>query len=173
MRALASHPHRKNTQVGNCGVWASHRRHRKGLGKPETFNFLGFTHICGKTRQGRFQILRKSRRDRRVAKLKEIKNELRRRMHWPIPEQGRWLKQVLTGYYAYHAVPTNYRSLGAFRDHIIRLWAQTLRRRSQRHRLVWERMIRLANDSRDRASFIPGRASALPSNTRGRSRMRE
>jgi hypothetical protein len=81
-----------------------------------------------------------------MAKLKEIKTELRRRMHWPIPEQGRWLKQVLTGYYAYHAVPTNYRSLGAFRDHIIRLWAQTLRRRSQRQRLVWERMIRLAND---------------------------
>ncbi len=81
-----------------------------------------------------------------MAKLKAIKNELRRRMHWPIPEQGRWLKQVLTGDSADHAVPTNDRSRGAFRDHIIRLWAQTLRRRSQRHRLVWERMIRLAND---------------------------
>src|SRR5215218_6520633 len=142
--ALQLHPDK--TRLIEFGRYAAQTRHRKGLDKPETFNFLGFTHICGKTRQGRFQILRKSRRDRRVAKLKEIKNELRRRMHWPIPEQGRWLKQVLTGYYAYHAVPTNYRSLGAFRDHIIRLWAQTLRRRSQRHRLVWERMIRLAND---------------------------
>src|ERR687890_855258 len=142
--ALQLHPDK--TRLIEFGRYAVQPRHRKGLGKPETFNFLGFTHICGKTRQGRFQILRKSRRDRRMAKLKEIKNELRRRMHWPIPEQGRWLKQVLTGYYAYHAVPTNYRSLGAFRDHIIRLWAQTLRRRSQRHRLVWERMIRLAND---------------------------
>lgn len=81
-----------------------------------------------------------------MAKLTEVENELRRRMHWPIPEQGRWLKQVLAGYYAYHAVPTNFRSLGAFRDRIIRLRAQTLRRRSQRHRLIWERMIRLAND---------------------------
>lgn len=142
--ALQLHPDK--TRLIEFGRYAAQTRHRTGLGKPETFNFLGFTHICGKTRQGRFQILRKSRRDRRVAKLKEIKNELRRRMHWPIPEQGRWLKQVLTGYYAYHAVPTNSRSLGAFRDHIIRLWAQTLRRRSQRHRLVWERMIRLAND---------------------------
>ena len=142
--ALQLHPDK--TRLIEFGRYAAQTRQRKGLGKPETFNFLGFTHICGKTRQGRFQILRKSRRDRRMAKLKEIKNELRRRMHRPIPEQGRWLKQVLTGYYAYHAVPTNYRSLGAFRDHIIRLWAQTLRRRSQRHRLVWERMIRLAND---------------------------
>src|SRR3954464_7398288 len=142
--ALQLHPDK--TRLIEFGRYAAQTRHRKGLGKPETFNFLGFTHICGKTRQGRFQILRKSRRDRRMAKLKEIKNELRRRMHRPIPEQGRWLKQVLMGYYAYHAVPTNYRSLGAFRDHIIRLWAQTLRRRSQRHRLVWERMIRLAND---------------------------
>jgi group II intron reverse transcriptase/maturase len=142
--ALQLHPDK--TRLIEFGRYAVQTRQRKGLGKPETFNFLGFTHICGKTRQGRFQILRKSRRDRRVAKLKEIKNELRRRMHRPIPEQGRWLKQVLMGYYAYHAVPTNYRSLGAFRDRIIRLWAQTLRRRSQRHRLVWERMIRLAND---------------------------
>src|SRR5215213_1740676 len=142
--ALQLHPDK--TRLIEFGRYAAQTRQRKGLGKPETFNFLGFTHICGKTRQGRFQILRKSRRDRRMAKLKEIKNELRRRMHWPIPEQGRWLKQVLMGYYAYHAVPTNFRSLGAFREHIIRLWAQTLRRRSQRHRLVWERMIRLAND---------------------------
>ncbi|MGF9765110.1 reverse transcriptase domain-containing protein, partial [Microvirga sp. 0TCS3.31] len=142
--ALQLHPDK--TRLIEFGRFAAQTRQRKGLGKPETFNFLGFTHICGRTRQGRFQILRKSRRDRRMAKLKEIKNELRRRMHWPIPEQGRWLKQVLTGDSAYHAVPTNYRSLGAFRDHIIRLWAQTLRRRSQRHRLVWERMIRLAND---------------------------
>lgn len=142
--ALQLHP--EKTRLIEFGRYAAQARRRKGLGKPETFNFLGFTHICSKTRHGRFQILRKSRRDRRMAKLTEVKNELRRRMHWPIPEQGRWLKQVLTGYYAYHAVPTNFRSLGAFRDRIIRLCAQTLRRRSQRHRLIWERMIRLAND---------------------------
>ena len=91
--ALQLHPDK--TRLIEFGRYAAQTRQRKGLGKPETFNFLGFTHICGKTRQGRFQILRKSRRDRRMAKLKEIKNELRRRMHRPIPEQGRWLKQVL------------------------------------------------------------------------------
>lgn len=127
--ALQLHP--EKTRLIEFGRYAAQARRRKGLGKPETFNFLGFTHICGKTRQGRFQILRKSRRDRRVAKLTEVKNELRRRMHWPIPEQGRWLKQVLAVYYVYHAVPTNFRSLGAFRDRIIRLWVQTLRRRSR------------------------------------------
>ena len=84
--ALQLHPDK--TRLIEFGRYAAQTRHRKGLGKPETFNFLGFTHICGKTRLGRFQILRKSRRDRRIAKLKEIKNELRRRMHWPIPEQG-------------------------------------------------------------------------------------
>ena len=103
-------------------------------------------HICGRTRQGRFQIRRKSRRDRRSAKLREIKDELRRRILQPIPEQGSWLKLVITGYYAYHAVPTNSRSLGAFRDHVIRLWGRTLRRRSQKHALTWERMGKVADD---------------------------
>ena len=108
------------------GRFAAANRKRKGLGKPETFDFLGFTHICGKDRHGRFQILRKSRRNRRWAKLKESKNELRRRMHQPIPEQGKWLRQVIKGYYAYHAVPTNLRSLSAFREHIRRLWMRTV-----------------------------------------------
>ena len=91
-------------------------------------------------------LARHTRRDRKRAKLLEITEDLRRRWQQDVAEQGRWLAGVMRGYFAYHAVPTNYRSLGAFRDHIIRLWAQTLRRRSQRHRLVWERMIRLAND---------------------------
>src|SRR5437762_8164700 len=76
----------------------------------------------------------------------EIKDELRRRILQPIAEQGRWLKLVITGYYAYHAVPTNSRSLGAFRDHVIRLWGRTLRRRSQKHTLTWERMGKVADD---------------------------
>jgi RNA-directed DNA polymerase len=118
--ALQLHPDK--TRLIEFGRFAAANRKRRGLGKPETFDFLGFTHICGRTRQGGFQILRKSRRDRRVAKLKEIKQELRRRMHIPIPEPGKWLKQVLTGYYAYHAVPTNFRSLATFRHQIVRLW---------------------------------------------------
>ena len=142
--ALQLHPDK--TRLIEFGRYAAERRKRKGLSKPETFDFLGFTHICGKDRHGRFQVRRKSRRDRRWAKLKEIKEELRRCMHHPIPEQGKWLKQVLSGYYAYHAVPTNLRSLSAFREHVRRLWMRALRRRSQKHALSWERTDRLAND---------------------------
>src|SRR5215469_15693836 len=131
--ALTLHP--EKTRLIAFGRFAAGERAKLGLGKPETFDFLGFTHICGRTRQGRFQIRRKSRRDRRCAKLREIKDELRRRILQPISEQGRWLKLVLTGYYAYHAVPTNFRSLGVFRDHVVRLWGRTLRRRSQKARV--------------------------------------
>jgi group II intron reverse transcriptase/maturase len=142
--ALTLHP--EKTRLIAFGRLAAAQRAKLGLGKPETFDFLGFTHICGRTRQGRFQIRRKSRRDRRCAKLREIKDELRQRMQQPIPEQGRWLKLVITGYYAYHAVPTNSRSLRAFRDHVVRLWGRTLRRRSQKHALTWERMGKVADD---------------------------
>ena len=142
--ALTLHP--EKTRLVVFGRFAAVQRAKLGLGKPETFDFLGFTHICGRTRQARFQIRRKSRRDRRWAKLREIKDELRRRMQQPIPDQGRWLKQIITGYYAYHAVPTNFRSLDAFRDHVVRLWGRTLRRRSQKHALTWERMGKVADD---------------------------
>ena len=170
--ALTLHP--EKTRLITFGRLAAAQRAKLGLGKPETFDFLGFTHICGRTRQGRFQIRRKSRRDRRWAKLREIKDELRRRMLQPIPEQGRRLKLVITGYYAYHAVPTNFRSLHVFRKHVIRLWGRTLRRRSQKYALTWERMGTVpTTGSHNRASFTLGRAFALPSTTRGRSRMRE
>src|SRR5438045_4474796 len=142
--ALTLHP--EKTRLIAFGRLAAAERAKLGLGKPETFDFLGFTHICGRTRQGRFQIRRKSRRDRRSAKLREIKDELRQRMQQPLPEQGRWLKLVITGYYAYYAVPTNSRSLRAFRDHVVRLWGRTLRRRSERHALTWERMGKVADD---------------------------
>ena len=142
--ALTLHP--EKTRLITFGRLAAAQRAKLGLGKPETFDFLGFTHICGRTRQGRFQIRRKSRRDRRWAKLREIKDELRRRVLQPIPEQGRRLKLVITGYYAYHAVPTNFRSLHVFRKHVIRLWGRTLRRRSQKYALTWERMGTVADD---------------------------
>ena len=100
-------------------------RKRRGLGKPETFTFLGFVFICSKTRRGKFQIKRKSRRDRMRVKLQAIKQELRRRMHQSIPEQGRWLKQVVTGYFNYHAVPTNGPTLTAFRFHVTNLWRRS------------------------------------------------
>ena len=103
--ALSLHP--EKTRLIEFGRFAVENRKRRGLGKPETFTFLGFIFICNKTRRGKFQIKRKSRRDRMRVKLQAIKQEMRRRMHEPIPEQGKWLKQVVTGYFNYHAVPTN------------------------------------------------------------------
>jgi len=142
--ALSLHPDK--TRLIEFGRHAAVRRARNGLGKPETFNFLGFTFICGRSRRGNFLLKRKSRRDRVRAKLKEIKEELRRRMHWPIPEQGSWLAQVVRGFFAYHAVPTNFEALGKFRCQIVRLWRRTLRRRSQRDRTRWTKMAKLAED---------------------------
>jgi len=145
--ALSLHPDK--TRLIEFGRFAAERRARRGLGKPETFNFLGFTHICGHSRAGYFLLKRKTRRDRMRVRLRAIKEELRRRMHEPIAEQGRWLGQVLRGYFAYHAVPTNTRSLCAFRHHVTNLWRRSLRRRSQRDRTTWDRAAQLV------AAFLP------------------
>jgi group II intron reverse transcriptase/maturase len=142
--ALSLHP--EKTRLIEFGRFAAERRGRRGLGKPETFNFLGFTFICGKTRAGKFQIKRKTRRDRMRAKLKMIKAEMWRRMHQPIPAQGKWLGRVVRGYFNYYAVPTNARALDVFRHHVTDLWRRTLRRRSQKDRLTWARMTQLAED---------------------------
>ena len=142
--ALSLHPDK--TRLIEFGRHAADRRARAGLGKPETFTFLGFLFVCGKSHRGQFLVQRKSRRDRMQAKLKEVKQELRKRMHQPIPEQGRWLAQVVRGYFAYHAVPTNRASISAFRRYVVRLWHRTLRRRSQKDRFPWERMPSLADD---------------------------
>jgi RNA-directed DNA polymerase len=142
--ALSLHPDK--TRLIEFGRFAATNRARRGLGKPETFNFLGFTHIGGRSRRGLFQLKRKSRRDRMRAKLRAIKEELRRRMHEPIPQQGQWLRQVVRGYFAYHAVPTNVASLSAFRNHVVDLWRRTLKRRSQKDHTTWDRLARLAAD---------------------------
>src|SRR5438093_10404298 len=118
--ALSFHPDK--TRLIEFGRFAAVDRKQRGLSKPETFAFLGFTFICGTSRQGRFLLKRKTRRDRVRAKLKDIKKELRQRMHWPIPEQGKWLRQIVTGHFAYYAVPTNSRALSAFRHHVTDLW---------------------------------------------------
>ena len=118
--ALTLHP--EKTRLIEFGRIAAENRKRCGFGKPETFTFLGFTFICSKTRRGKFQIKRKSRRDRMQAKLQAIKQELRRSIHQPIPEQGRWLQQVVTGYFNYHAVPTNSSTLTAFLSHVTNRW---------------------------------------------------
>src|SRR5271170_4183505 len=137
--------HSEKTRLIEFGRLAAENRKRRGLGKPETFTFLGFTFICSKTRRGKFQIRRKSRRDRMRVKLQAIKQELRRSMHEPIPKQGRWLRQVVTGYFNYHAVPTNSSSLTAFLFHVTNLWRRTLQWRSQKDGMTWKQIKRLAD----------------------------
>jgi group II intron reverse transcriptase/maturase len=137
--------HSEKTRLIEFGRDAAERRKLRGLGRPETFNFLGFTFICGKTRAGKFQIRRKTRTDRMRATLGKIKNALRRCMHQPIPALGKWLGRVVSGYFNYHAVPTNGRALHVFRHHVIDLWRRTLRRRSQKDRITWARMTKLAD----------------------------
>jgi RNA-directed DNA polymerase len=136
----------EKTRLIEFGRHAARRRAQRGLGKPETFNFLGLTFICGKSRQGNFLIKRKTRRDRMRGKLQDIKKEMRRRMHQSIPEQGKWLRQVVTGYFNYHAVPTNRRALVAFRTEITKGWRWILKRRSQKGELTWDRIKKLADD---------------------------
>ena len=140
--SLSLHP--EKTRLIEFGRFAVERRAHRRLGKPETFNFLGFTFICGTSSGGQFQIKRKTRRDRMRAKLKRVKTELKRRRHLPVPEQGRWLASVVRGHLAYYAVPGNGRAANAFRVQVSRHWLRALRRRSQRHRLTWERMNRLS-----------------------------
>jgi len=133
----------EKTRLIEFGRFAAERRQKRGLGKPETFTFLGFTHICAKDRKGRFKLKRITDSKRVRAKLREVKTELRRRRHLPIPVQGRWLASVLRGHCNYYAVPDNSKALNAFRYRIVRHWYMALRRRSQRHRLTWARMWRL------------------------------
>jgi RNA-directed DNA polymerase len=142
--SLSLHPDK--TRLIEFGRYAAQNREKRGLGKPETFKFLGFVLICGKSRRGGFQIRRKSRRDRMRAKLQEIKEELRQRWHLPIPDTGKWLGQIVAGYFAYHAVPTNSAAIGAFRYHVTVLWYRCLGRRSQRATLVWSRMAKLTDE---------------------------
>ncbi len=138
--------HAEKTRLIEFGRNAARDREARGLGKPETFQFLGFTHICGKTRKTkRFKLVRHTDSKRMRVKLLAVKREMARRMHLPILEQGAWLASVLRGHYGYYAVPDNIEALRAFRQGIIRHWMRTLRRRSQKHRLTWERMDRLVD----------------------------
>jgi group II intron reverse transcriptase/maturase len=139
--SLELHPDK--TRLIEFGPHAARRRAARGEGKPETFSFLGFTHICAATRSGRFWIRRKTDTKRLRAKLKQAKAEIMRRRHLPVPEQGRWLASVVTGHQAYYAVPGNYGAVHAFRTQVTRHWHHALRRRSQKTRLTWPRMNRL------------------------------
>jgi group II intron reverse transcriptase/maturase len=137
--------HPDKTRLIEFGRFAAERRQQRGEGKPETFDFLGFTHLCGTTRNGRFNVIRQTMAKRMRAKLKAIKHELRRRLHLPIPVVGRWLQSVLRGHYRYYGIPNNYYALSAFHHEVTRLWLRALRRRSQRTSVTWERMQRLVH----------------------------
>jgi group II intron reverse transcriptase/maturase len=136
--------HPEKTRLLEFGPFATNNRQRRGEGKPETFNFLGFTHICIKKRSnGRFTVLRQTIRKRLQAKLNEVKAELQRRMHEPIPEQGKWLQAVVRGHIRYYGVPMNTPALRLFRFQVGWLWHRALSRRSQNGRILWDRMRRL------------------------------
>jgi len=135
--------HPDKTRRIEFGRFAEQNRIKRGEGKPETFDFLGFSHISGKDRNGKFALKRKTIAKRLRAKLQEIKQELRRRMHDPVPQTGKWLRSVVQGYFNYHAVPGNMQRLNVFRERVTRFWRRTLRRRSQKHRLTWARIHRL------------------------------
>ncbi len=136
--------HPDKTRLIEFGRYAARKRAARGLGKPETFDFLGFTHLCGKTRRGGFWLRRITISKRMRAKLVEVKDQLKRRRHQPVPEQGKWLASVVRGHFAYYAVPGNSHAIRAFREQVTRHWCTALRRRSQRHRLDWKRMNRFA-----------------------------
>lgn len=137
--------HQEKTRLIEFGRFAAANRERRGKKKPETFDFLGFTHICAKTRKtGRFAVRRKTIAKRLRAKAKEVRKEIMRRRHVPVPDQGRWLRSVLNGHLNYYAVPGNKKSIDTFRTEVMRGWFRALRRRSQKARkLTWERFKRL------------------------------
>ena len=147
--------HPEKTRLLRFGRFASAQCKERGIsGAPPTFNFLGLTHCCSRSRQGKFILQRHTMRVRMTAKLREIKLELRRRLHDTIAEQGKWLASVLRGHYAYYGVPTNITALNAFRQEAVQYWRRSLRRRSQRRRLDWSRMHRLSVTWLPRARIV-------------------
>jgi group II intron reverse transcriptase/maturase len=143
LRKFGLELHQTKTRLIEFGRYAADDRHGRGEGKPETFSFLGFTHICSTTRTGRFKLLRKTKAKKLRAKLKALKEELRRRMHRPVAEVGGWLKSVMEGHYRYYGVHGNLPALSRFRFEVTRLWYRTLRRRSQKTTVTWPSMHRL------------------------------
>jgi RNA-directed DNA polymerase len=140
MRKFGLELHPDKTRLIEFGRYAKERRERRGEDRPETFDFLGFTHMCGKTRKGNwFTIRRQTVKKRMRRKLQAVKQELRKRWHKRVAENGEWLRSVVQGYFNYHAVPGNFAALRIFRREVARMWLAALRRRSQRDRHSWER----------------------------------
>jgi RNA-directed DNA polymerase len=165
--------HPEKTRLIEFGRFAARDRQRRGVSKPETFDFLGLTHICARDRHGRFKLKRVTSKKKMRAKLKSVKTEMRRRMHHPIPDQGRWLARVLAGHYNYYAVPDNSEALRAFRYRVIRHWRHALRHRSQKGRITWERTRRLADRWLPRPRILhPWPSVRFDARTQGKSPVR-
>jgi hypothetical protein len=165
--------HPDKTRLFRFGMFAAARQRERGLGKPSTFDFLGLTHICGRSQQGRFVLLRHSSKKRMRAKLRAVREELLRRRHLPVPVQGAWLASVVRGYLAYHAVPTNAHGLASFRYQVVRAWHRALNRRGQRDKTNWERMHRLDERWIPKTRILhPWPEDRFDVRTRGRSRVR-
>jgi len=165
--------HPDKTRLIEFGRFAALNRERRNDRKPDTFDFLGMTHICAEDRHGRFKLKRVTSKKKMRVKLKSVKTEMRRRMHLPIPEQGRWLARVLQGHYNYYAVPDNSEALRGFREAVIRLWRRALARRSQKGRITWERLRRLADRWLPRPRILhPWPNVRFDARTRGRSPVR-
>lgn len=165
--------HPEKTRLIEFGRHAAANRENRGDSKPETFAFLGLTHICGKSRVGKFLLLRHTMRKRLRAKLLAIKTELRKQLHKSVREQGKWLASVLRGHFAYYGVPTNSRALGLIRFWAVRIWCRMLRRRSQKHRITWARMSRIAGKWLPSAKIShPWPSERFDVMTQGKSRMR-
>jgi len=165
--------HESKTRLIEFGRFARQNCRRRGGSKPPTFDFLGFTHCCGKTRKGKFTVLRLTSAKRMRAKLRAVKEQLRRRMHQSVAEQGRYLRAVVAGHSRYFGVPRNGQRIGRFRHEVVRLWHRTLCRRSQTHRMQWARMQRLSHHWLPPAQIChPYPNQRLIVTTQGRSRMR-
>jgi RNA-directed DNA polymerase len=166
--------HPDKTRLMEFGRWASERRQRRGQGNPETFDFLGLTHMCSTTKRGKFTVRRCPIATRLRKKLQEVKQTLRERMHWPIEKLGAWLKSVVIGHYRYYGVPRHRGRLWVLREGRLRYGCRTLRRRSQRHRLTWQRMYRLATQWLPEPHIMhPYPAQRLRVTTQGRRPVRE
>ncbi len=169
--ALELHP--EKTRLIEFGRFAARDRERRGVRKPETFEFLGLTHICAQDRHGRFKLKRVTSKKKMQAKLKSVKTEMRKRMHHPVPEQGRWLARVLAGHYNYYAVPDNSQALRGFRRAVVRHWRAELSRRSQKGRITRKRIYRLADRWLPQPRILhPWPSVRFDAKTRGRSPVR-
>jgi len=173
MREFGLELHPEKTRLIEFGRFAAQSREAHDLGKPETFSFLGFTHICAQTKAGRFLLRRHTMAKRLRAKVSEVRTELMRRRHQNTLEQGKWLGSAVRGYFQYHAVPTNYLALRTYRDEVVRAWYHALQRRSQRDHTTWAQMNRRAKTWIPKAEILhPWPEARFDARTQGKSRMR-